>query len=148
LIRDSKSRTLVALVALSSVLMAVAYPLASGASISTTITTTQAPSSLLTTSLSVGFPGQTSLGGYQAVTLAFTNNLNVTISSVVYGSIINSSNQTVSITTATMTLSPKETQTAYLFILAPGSGTYSFHAFAVSSSSVPISPESSFNINI
>jgi len=95
-----------------------------------------------------GASSVTQIGSNKAIQTTFTNNSNAPATAIVYAVVHNALGQTVSYTTATITMNAGGSATAYdvLFGLAPG--TYSVTIFATSTSGTAISGTSTVSVTI
>jgi hypothetical protein len=108
------------------------------------------PTSCNTTSCigATGASSVTQIGQNKAIQTTYTNNSNAPVTAIVYAVVHNALGQTVSYTTATITMNAGASATAYdvLFGLAPG--TYSVTIFATSTSGTAISTSSTVSVTI
>jgi hypothetical protein len=103
---------------------------------------------LLTTSLIAGTPTQTTLQGNPAVTVSYTDNINVPFSpAIVWLSVQNSIGQTVGTFWGTVTISGGQTVPAYVIISGLESGHYTGAIFVVYNG-VPISTTSTIQLTL
>jgi hypothetical protein len=79
------------------------------------------------------------LGDFEVANATFTNSLSIPLTGVVIGVYLNQIGQTVSVDTATVTIPPGETASAYVTANGISHGAYNVTLFAVDSSGTPIS---------
>jgi len=102
--------------------------------------TVGAPSGIGVNTLTPGAPTQTTLQGNTAVSLSYTNTLSTSITIIGYAVVTNALGQTVAYTTASATLAASGSQTLYFVLAGLPAGTYTVTIFAISSTGVVVSP--------
>ena len=96
--------------------------------------------------LTAGQPQSTTLAGLKVVEIAYTDQLNTSLTAVVYAAFHNSAGQVVYMTTAVLTLNEAVPENAVLVVFGLPTGEYQVTIFAVASGGVIISPQSTINV--
>jgi hypothetical protein len=104
------------------------------------------PQALFTTTLTAGQPQSTTLAGLPVVEIAYTDQINASVTAVVYAAFHNSAGQVVYMTTAVLSLKEAVPENAVLVIFGLPTGQYQVTIFAVSSAGTVISPQSTISI--
>jgi hypothetical protein len=104
------------------------------------------PQVFFTTSLTADQPQSTTLNGLPVVEISYTNQLNTSITFVVYGAFHNSAGQVVYMTTAVLSLNESATENAVLVVFGLPTGQYQVTIFAVASGGAVISPQSTLSL--
>ncbi len=94
---------------------------------------------LLTTVLSAGRATQTTLLGYQGVSVSYVNTGSATTTALVLGILKTSAGSTVDVLSTSITAAPNQNVTAFLPFRQYSPGTYSVTIIAMTGSEVPIS---------
>jgi hypothetical protein len=102
----------------------------------------------LTTALTAGTPTQTTLSGYQGVSIVYTSNSGTTITAVVLGILKIGSGSTVDILASSVTVAPGQSATAFLPFGQYPSGTYTITLVAITSANVPVSTSASTTVTV
>ena len=101
----------------------------------------------LTTTLTSGKPIQTSINGYNAIALNYTNTMTTPILAVIWASVQNQAGQTVATFVSTNNLPPGQTAPAVIAVTGLLANTaYTARIFALTTSGVPISTTSTLNL--
>jgi len=101
-----------------------------------------------TGTLTPGTASQTTLAGYPAVQIAFTNTISSPLTAVAFGVVKNAQGQIVDVTTSTIQFSASGSATAYLALAGLPSGTYTVSVFAVSSTNVVVSSVTNTSVSV
>ena len=104
------------------------------------------PQVLFTTTLTAGQPQSTTLVGLPVVDIAYTDQINVSLTAVVYAAFHNSAGQVVYMTTAVLSLKEGVPENAVLVVFGLPTGEYQVTIFAVSSGGAVISPQSTISV--
>ncbi|MDA4113667.1 MAG: hypothetical protein OK474_06450 [Thaumarchaeota archaeon] len=104
------------------------------------------PQALFTTTLTPGQPQSTTLAGLPVVEIAYTDQINTSVTAVVYAAFHNSAGQVVYMTTAVLSLNEAVPENAVLVIFGLPTGEYQVTIFAVSSEGTVISPQSTISV--
>jgi len=107
---------------------------------------TGGPQVFFTTTLTAGQAQSTTLAGLNVVEIAYTDQLNASLTAVVYAAFHNAAGQVVYMTTAVLTLKEAVPENAVLVVFGLPTGEYQVTIFAVSSGGVVISPQSTINV--
>jgi hypothetical protein len=105
-------------------------------------------SPVLTTLLTAGRPIQSSLSGYQGVSVSYLNTGSALITALVLGRIRTSAGSTIDVLVTSITLAPNQNVTAFLPFRQYSSGTYTVTVIAVSGSEVPISTPEGTSVTV
>jgi hypothetical protein len=104
------------------------------------------PQALFTTTLTAGQPQSTTLVGLPVVDIAYTDQINASLTAVVYAAFHNSAGQVVYMTTAVLSLKEGIPENAVLVVFGLPTGEYQVTIFAVSSGGAVISPQSTISV--
>jgi hypothetical protein len=100
----------------------------------------------LTTALSAGTPSQTTLSGYQGVSIAYSSNSGNSVTAVVLGILKAGTGSTVDILASSVTVPAGQSATAFLVMGQYPSGTYTITIVAFTGSDVPVSTSASVTV--
>jgi hypothetical protein len=104
------------------------------------------PQTFFTTTLTAGQPQSATVAGLPAVEISYTDQINSSLTAIVYAAFHNSAGQVVYMTTAVLTLKEAVPENAVLVIFGLPTAQYNVTIFAVSSTGVVISPQSTITV--
>ena len=143
---NSRGNTIIKRFAFPCLLALLVFASSAAAIFSAPTVVTGGPQVFFTTTLTAGQPQSTTLAGLKVVEIAYTDQLNTSLTAVVYAAFHNSAGQVVYMTTAVLTLNEAVPENAVLVVFGLPTGEYQVTIFAVASGGVIISPQSTINV--